>query len=89
LVFGCDICQEVCPWNTRFARETADDLLEYDPQLAALDLDQLQHISDEEFDRRFGRTALERAGAQGMRRNARIAVTNATRDATCPTPPRP
>jgi epoxyqueuosine reductase len=88
-VFGCDICQEVCPWNTRFARETADDLLEYDPQLAALDLDQLQHISDEEFDRRFGRTALERAGAQGMRRNARIAVTNATRDATCPTPPRP
>jgi epoxyqueuosine reductase len=88
-VFGCDICQEVCPWNTRFARETADDLLEYDPQLAALDLDQLQHISDEEFHRRFGRTALERAGAQGMRRNARIAVTNATRDATCPTPPRP
>jgi len=88
-VFGCDICQEVCPWNTRFARETADDLLEYDPQLAALDLDQLQHISDEEFDRRFGRTALKRAGAQGMRRNARIAVTNATRDATCPTPPRP
>ncbi len=88
-VFGCDRCQEVCPWNVKFAREATDDLLGYDQELAALDLDGLRSISEEEFDRRFGPTALERAGARGMRRNARIAATNTRREVTCPTSPTP
>ena len=88
-VFGCDICQEVCPWNEKFAAPAGDDVLEHDPSLAWLDLDEVQRMTDAEFDRRFGATALKRPGAQGMRRNARIAAHNVRREATCPTSQEP
>jgi epoxyqueuosine reductase len=71
-IFGCDVCQEVCPWNVKFARAHQDQLLAHDPQLAQLDIVELAQISDAEFHRRFGQTALERAGPSGMRRNARL-----------------
>lgn len=76
-IFGCDICQDVCPWNEKFARAAADLLLEQDPALARLDLVELAQIDDAEFARRFGWTPLERPGASGMRRNARIALGHA------------
>ncbi|UCF40134.1 MAG: tRNA epoxyqueuosine(34) reductase QueG [Gemmatimonadota bacterium] len=75
-VFGCDVCQEVCPWNVKFATPTDDAPLRHDPDLAFLDLDELQRLSDEEFQRRYGWTALERPGPAGMARNARIAAEN-------------
>ena len=73
-VFGCDVCQDVCPWNHKFARPADDPTLQHDPQLATLDLMELGALSDEEFDHRYGWTALERAGREGMRRNAAIAL---------------
>jgi epoxyqueuosine reductase len=75
-VFGCDICQDVCPWNVSFATEPAHHLLEPDPALAALDLAAVEVASDEELERRFGHTALERPGVDGLRRNARIVRRN-------------
>ncbi len=86
-VFGCDICQEVCPWNVKFAEATADPALESNPALARLDLAELAGISDQEFTRRFGGTALARAGAAGIRRNARLALDRV--NAPCPTSPKP
>jgi epoxyqueuosine reductase len=73
-VFGCDVCQDVCPWNHKFAAPSDDSTLGYDPQLASLDLTELVEMSDDEFDRRFQWTPMERPGAEGMRRNARIAL---------------
>ena len=78
-VFGCDVCQHVCPWNIKFATEADDPLLQHDPALAFLDLDELQRLSGEEFDSRYGWTALERPGVTGMRRNARLAAENVSR----------
>ncbi|MFQ6047421.1 MAG: tRNA epoxyqueuosine(34) reductase QueG [Gemmatimonadales bacterium] len=75
-VFGCDVCQDVCPWNTKFAHEAIDEELELDSRLAQLHLTDLAGISAEDFDRRYGRTPLERAGTAGMRRNATIARHN-------------
>jgi epoxyqueuosine reductase len=75
-VFGCDVCQEVCPWNVKFAATVNDPALEHDPSLAQLDLVQLAHVSDEEFQSLYGKTALSRPGAAGMRRNARLALGN-------------
>ncbi len=86
-VFGCDVCQDVCPWNIKFASEAADPLLQHDPGLAFLDLDELQRLSDAEFERRYGWTPLERPGAAGMRRNARIAAENTRTETPCPTSP--
>lgn len=77
-VFGCDVCQEVCPWNVKFAQAADDPALEPDPALARLPLAQLVDIPDEEFERRYGHTALQRAGAEGTRRNARLLAARAT-----------
>ncbi len=72
-VFGCDVCQDVCPWNVSFATATADPGLAPRADLAAPDLRQLIEMDEAEFTRRYGDTPLERPGLAGMRRNARAA----------------
>jgi epoxyqueuosine reductase len=73
-IFGCDVCQDVCPWNHKFARETEGVELELDQSMAWLDLERMAEINEGEFRRSFARTALERPGTTGMRRNARAAM---------------
>lgn len=75
-VFGCDVCQDVCPWNVKFAQPTSDTKLAPRPELSAPSLDELGSCDDAEFTSRFGDTPLARAGAGGMRRNV-AAVSNA------------
>jgi epoxyqueuosine reductase len=77
-VFGCDVCQDVCPWNVKFA-EHAEQVLEQDESMTYLDLERLIEIPEAGFQREFGGTPLERAGALGLRRNARIALANSRR----------
>jgi len=76
--FGCDVCQDVCPWNVKFARPTADPALAPRPDLAALDLAALldDDAPPQDFDRRFGDTPLERPGLAGMRRNGAAVLHN-------------
>ena len=71
--FGCDICNDVCPWNHRFATPT--ETSEFAPRnaLAGADPDLFEDMSEEEFAARFGDTPLERPGLEGMRRNFRAA----------------
>lgn len=71
--FGCDICNDVCPWNERFAQPT--EIPEFQPtlDLAGSGPDLFEGMTEEEFTRRFGDTALERPGLSGMRRNFRAA----------------
>jgi epoxyqueuosine reductase len=83
-VFGCDICQDVCPWNIKFAAEPENRRLSPETP-ALLPLDELARITDHEFAERYGDTALSRAGARGMRRNAQIALVNVDRETPCPT----
>ena len=79
-VFGCDICQDVCPWNVSFAVAAADSSLEHDPRLARIDLTALSEITDREFQDQYAATALSRAGPEGLRRNARIVLNNSRRE---------
>ncbi|MDH3290318.1 MAG: tRNA epoxyqueuosine(34) reductase QueG [Gemmatimonadota bacterium] len=81
-VFGCDICQAVCPWNEKFARQADDPMPDRHPELEWLDLADLLAMSDDEFTHRYGWTPLERPGADGMRRNARIASSSITDQAS-------
>ena len=73
-VFGCDICNEVCPWNERFAEQgtVAEFAPRNDP--AFDDPDAFERMTGEEFHRRFGDTALERPGLERMRRNVATAL---------------
>jgi len=73
-VAGCDICQEVCPWNQRFARPSRIPDFQPYPWNVAPDLQELARIGDEEFDRRFPASALRRLKAHRLRRNAQAAL---------------
>jgi epoxyqueuosine reductase len=70
-VAGCDICQDVCPWNQRFAQVT--DVRDFQPYSGniAPKLVELAQITDEEWDRRFIGSALRRIKPKMLRRNAR------------------
>jgi epoxyqueuosine reductase len=70
-VFGCDICQDVCPWNSR-APVTED------PAFAGttISLEALARLTPEEFRARFGHTPIARARHAGILRNAAVAMAN-------------
>ena len=67
-IFGCDICQDVCPWNRR-APVTADPSFAPREGLVAPDLDGLASLSEGEFRERFRRSAIRRTKFSGFLRN--------------------
>lgn len=68
--FGCDVCQDVCPWN-RFQKPTDEPSFQPRPGVLDLTIEQLREMSDEEFQERFQGSPVRRATAEGIRRNAR------------------
>jgi len=74
-LFGCDICQEVCPWN-RKAPPTAEPALQPRTDLEAVDLVELLGLTEEAFRRRFRGTALMRSRRRGLLRNAALILGN-------------
>jgi len=75
-VFGCDICQAVCPWQ-RFAVETRESaFFPIDLDRAAPPLEQLLGLTPAGFGSRYGGSALERAGRDQLVRNACLAAAN-------------
>jgi len=74
-VFGCDICQDVCPWNRR-APVSADPELTPRPELVNPALNWLAAMNEAEFERQFNGLPVRRAGFEGLRRNVAIAMGN-------------
>jgi epoxyqueuosine reductase len=72
-VFGCDVCQEVCPHNHRPDDPDEDDLR---PRNAWIDLEALLCATDDEVLRRYEGTPLRRPGAEGLKRNALLVLAN-------------
>ena len=70
-VAGCDICQDVCPWNQRFAKET--NVADFKPYPVNIqpELSELANLSEMDWDRRFRASALRRIKPAMWRRNAR------------------
>jgi epoxyqueuosine reductase len=73
--FGCDVCQEVCPWN-RKAPPAMDAAMQARPELESLDLIELLGLSEEGFRKRFRDTALMRSKRRGLLRNAALLLGN-------------
>ena len=74
-LFGCDLCQDVCPWNRKAPRS---DELAFQPQpdLDPADCVAILRMNREQFDARFTKTPLDRPGFDGLRRNAAIVLGN-------------
>jgi len=69
-VAGCDICQDVCPWNQSFAQET--DISDFQPYEANIQpqLSELANLDETAWDQRFRASALRRIKPDMWRRNA-------------------
>jgi len=69
-IYGCDACQQCCPWN-RYARPTT--ITDYTPREALLSLspEELEAMSEEEYLALFAGTAVKRAGLAGLQRTMR------------------
>ncbi|MGA3346417.1 MAG: tRNA epoxyqueuosine(34) reductase QueG [Terracidiphilus sp.] len=74
-VFGCDICQDVCPWNRKAVMST-DLELQTRPELVNPALEALAAMDESEFERKFNGSPVRRAGFLGLKRNVAIAVGN-------------
>jgi epoxyqueuosine reductase len=74
-VFGCDICQDVCPWNRKAPVSAAP---EFQPREGLVNpaLDWLAEMQQEEFSKVFRGSPIRRAKLTGLRRNAVIAMGN-------------
>ena len=83
-LFGCDVCQEVCPWNVRFARETAEPRYRARRPEEWPTLTEIVRMNEREHEEAFGGTALERSGRAGLARNAVVVLENERRGRSSP-----
>jgi len=76
LIYGCDICQDVCPWNVSFARELTEPALAARPEMESPQLTELMRMSPGRW-REFSRgSAIKRAKRSGFLRNVAVALGN-------------
>ncbi len=75
-IYGCDICQEVCPWN-KFATDSGNESYAPRPGTLDTDLDTWATLTEDEFRARFRKSPVKRAKWSGFKRNIRTALENA------------
>ncbi|QXD13996.1 tRNA epoxyqueuosine(34) reductase QueG [Rhodocaloribacter litoris] len=85
-IFGCDVCQDVCPWN-KFKRPASEPRYAPRPGLTDTELREWVELDLEEFRRRFRKSPVKRAKLEGFLRNVRIALENAADAGETPSGP--
>jgi len=67
-VFGCDVCQDVCPWN-KFSKSHKEPLFQTSSELMKMSRDEWNEITEETFNKIFKNSAVKRTGYKGLTRN--------------------
>jgi epoxyqueuosine reductase len=75
-LYGCDICQDVCPWNRQHLLGPQSQPFEARPGLAPVDLGKIEALDDAGFAALFKGSAMKRAKRAGLQRNAAIVRKN-------------
>lgn len=82
-LFGCDICQDVCPWN-RKSPTTSEPAFQPQADLHPADATALLALDEDAFEKRFRKSPLGRPGRSGLLRNAAIALGNTADETALP-----
>lgn len=67
-VFGCDVCQDVCPWN-KFSKSHKEPLFQSSSEFMKMSRDEWNEITEETFNKIFKNSAVKRTGYKGLTRN--------------------
>ena len=67
-IFGCDICQDVCPWN-KFSKPHTEPLFDINPNFQSMSKNDWQEITEETFNTVFKNSPLKRAKFEGITKN--------------------
>ncbi len=71
-LFGCDICQDVCPWNIKFSEPTVVKDFHPENENIEIDLNEIDAMDSEDFKERFSGSPISRAKLKGLKRNAKF-----------------
>lgn len=82
-MFGCDICQDVCPWN-RFAKPTTENEFTPLPEILDLSTQEWEAMTEESFRKLFKHSAINRAKLKGIQRNIKFLQPNQVKNSSRP-----
>ena len=83
MIFGCDICQEVCPWNQN-ASKSSESGLRPRPENVAPELIELMKLDQSAFKKRFHKSPIKRTKRRGLLRNVAVALGNWAHESAIP-----
>lgn len=72
-IFGCDICQDVCPWNNKFSQVTTENDFYSRNNNSEILFEDIKKMDQEEFSKKFKESPVKRAKLKGLKRNAAFA----------------
>lgn len=79
-IFGCDVCQDVCPWNIKFAQPSAVEGFQPRPENLNPLLIDIIDMAQEDFSRQFRKSPVKRTKLKGLQRNARAVIEGRTKN---------